>query len=217
MKIAQVRQSTAQTKTAAKSAHSDKKSRINDAKLDQIDGAADKRDSAIDKARQPVIAADAKIAELQRQLAAAELEREAKGVVFSAKKGELKSAYKQAVAAIKDTATGHIAKVEAEARINLRSRRERAGDRPLMPMRAPTLVAKDGRAGRASDDWQTRMKWEGRKAGFNAVAETVKAIVQAVQTTYRDNRDAARANVRNPGGPARAPQQEQGGPTPPAP
>lgn len=209
-KIAQVKQSTADAKKTAKDAHADKKSRIVGAKLDQIDGAADKRDDAIDNALKPVIAQDQVIAELERQLAQARLDRAAKSVVFSAKKGELKTAYKQAVAAIKDTAAGHLANVEAK-RDGAYEAAEKALE--IAKSEGANVVAKEKELAALHDNWQSQMKWEGRKAGFNAVAATVKAIVEAVQTTYRDNRDLARSNVEIP---AALLERQNGGPTPPA-
>ena len=206
--IAEAKRSAAFVKKTAKTNFGDKKSEIIGGAFDKIDDADESRWNAVSGAAQPVIEQQGVISDLEKQLRQAKIDLAAKKVVFSAKKGELKTAYKTAVAGIKEAASNEIATAKSERAQALQDAQE-ALDKAIAE--GSSTVEKEEALLEAYNNWQSKMKWEGRKAGFNAVAATVKAIVEAVQTTYRENRDLARANVEVPA----ELLQRQSGPTPP--
>jgi hypothetical protein len=175
--------------------YAETKSRIADKNDDEIRDASIARKDREFEAIVPVLVQEVRIEELEKQLRRAKLDLNAKKVVFSAKKGELKTAYKTAVAGIKETT-----KADIDSAKTARAQAVIAAEEALTEARTQGVdaVREEEALADAYDNWQSDMKWAGRKAGFNAVAATVKAIVEAVQTTYRENRDAARANVAVP-------------------
>lgn len=193
--ITLAKQAAASAKKVAQTEFDANKSDIADKKADSIDDASIDRAAGVLRAFVPVAIQEIKIEGLEAQLHQARIDLAAKKVVFSAKKGELKTAYKTAVAGIKEAATSEIRNARSTRALAVQSAQE-ALDKAIAD--GADTVAQEIELLDAYDNWQSEMKWEGRKAGFNAVAATVKAIVEAVQTTYRENRNAARAHVEVP-------------------
>jgi hypothetical protein len=193
--IRKAKQTAIETKKRAKAIFDSAKSEIKGGAFEKIDDADEARWDSVHEAAVPVLDQLDVISDLKKKLRQAEIDLSAKRVVFSAKKGELKTAYKTAVAAIKEAAASEIANAKSARATAVQSAQE-ALDKAISD--GADTVEQERALADAYDNWQSQMRWEGRKAGFNAVAATVKAIVEAVQTTYRENRDLARANVEVP-------------------
>lgn len=98
---------------ASKAEFGAKKSEIADKKARAIDVASLDRTVGEFHALVPVIEQEFEIENLEAQLRQAKIDLAAKKAVFSAKKGELKTAYKTAVAGIKETVANDIANAKA--------------------------------------------------------------------------------------------------------
>ena len=193
--ISAAEQSTDAAIQAARAGFKSKKQQIAAAKESGVWKAADARDAGIELAAKPVADQIAVIAELRRQLRAEELSLVSKKVVFRAAKGEVKGAFKEAVAGVKSAARSEldVAKDALEQTITdaedaLEQKRSTGGD----------TIAQEKELLKLYKQWESDVKWAGRKAGLNAVADSIVAIVNAVKETYKVAAANERANVQIP-------------------
>jgi ribosomal protein L17 len=211
--IATAKQAAAAAKKAAKTEFSTKVSEIVDNLIDTAGEADDTRLSGIDTAALPVLDQQAVIRNIEAQLRQAKMDLNAKKVVFKAAKGELKSAYKQAVSGIWETTRADI-----EAAKSAREQAVIAAKEALTEAlnKGADTVQEEEALADAYDNWQSDMKWAGRKAGFNAVAQTVAAIVNAAKEVYKEAAATQRAAVPVPAVLLNRNQPTAGGPQAPS-
>lgn len=207
--IAAAKQSAAAAKKAANRRFDSNKSIIAGKADDAIWSASTIRRLGVDAAEVPVLDQLDVISDLEAQLRKAKIDLNAKTVVFKAAKGELKTAYKQAVTGIKETTKADIAAAKTAREQAVVAAKEALAD--ARNKGADTVQEEEALAA-AYDNWQSEMKWAGRKAGFNAVAQTVVAIINAAKDVYKEAAAAERANVPVPAALLNRNQPPAGGP-----
>jgi hypothetical protein len=207
--IAAAKQSAAAAKKAANRRFDSNKSIIAGKAADAIWSASKVRSDGVGAAEAPVLDQMDVISDLEAQLRQARIDLNAKTVVFKAAKGELKSAYKQAVTGIKETTRADIAAAQAARELAITAAKEALDD---ARNKGADTVQEEEALSAAYDNWQSEMTWAGRKAGFNAVAQTVVAIVNAAKDVYREAAAAERAHVPVPEALLNRNQPTAGGP-----